>query len=149
MPEYPTDATAFAMLANVERHELVIKLPQNKRVTIETGEIGRLAGGAVMVTSGDTMVYATACAAPKPMDQADFLPLGVHYGERMSAAGRTLCALAPAARCGAERVLDVFRADSFVCRKVCARHCVRALSYLSNPSPIACKNASNCTCAER
>ena len=78
------------MLASVERHELEITLPQNKSVRIETGEIGRLAGGAVMVTAGETMLYATACAASKPMENGDFLPLGVHYGERMSAAGRTL-----------------------------------------------------------
>jgi polyribonucleotide nucleotidyltransferase len=64
-------------------------------LVIETGEIGRLAGGAVMVSAGETMVYATACSGPPPSSESggsndgSFVPLQVHYQERFSAAGRT------------------------------------------------------------
>jgi polyribonucleotide nucleotidyltransferase len=59
---------------------------------IETGEIGRLAAGAVTVKQGDSVVYATACADLSPDKEEtveDFVPLSVHYQERSSAAGKT------------------------------------------------------------
>ena len=59
---------------------------------LESGEIGRLAAGAVTATQGDSVVYATACAdlAPdKEQTVEDFVPLSVHYQERSSAAGKT------------------------------------------------------------
>lgn len=58
-------------------------------LSFSTGKIARQAGGAVMVRAGDTMVFATACAAPRPADEVDFLPLRVDYQERYSAVGRT------------------------------------------------------------
>jgi polyribonucleotide nucleotidyltransferase len=59
---------------------------------LETGEIGRLAAGAVTAKQGDSIVYATACAdlaADKEETVEDFVPLSVHYQERSSAAGKT------------------------------------------------------------
>ena len=36
------------------------------KIRIETGEIGRQAAGAVTVTSGETVIYCTACAEDDP-----------------------------------------------------------------------------------
>ena len=57
-------------------------------VTIETGEIARQAGGAVVVTVDDTVVLATVVAAKKPKAGQDFFPLTVDYVEKFYAAGR-------------------------------------------------------------
>ncbi|QDZ21521.1 polyribonucleotide nucleotidyltransferase [Chloropicon primus] len=69
------------------------------KVVVETGEIGRQAAGAVTVTSGETVVYCTACAEGEPDafeeggstdgQQGGMVPLTVVYSERFSAAGRT------------------------------------------------------------
>eukprot|EP00250_Pteridium_aquilinum_P012990 c21065_g1_i1 orf=186-3056(+) len=61
----------------------------NRQITIETGLIGRQASGAVTVTDGETILYATACASEEVIEPSDFAPLSVHYQERFSAAGRT------------------------------------------------------------
>ena len=71
---------------------MTVEYAPGKSLTIETGEIGRLAGGAVLVTAGDTIVYTTACVSPEPTSDGSFAPLQVHFVERMSAGGRTLCA---------------------------------------------------------
>ncbi len=57
-------------------------------VTLETGEIARQAGGAVLVTIEDTMVLATVVAARKPKAGQSFFPLTVDYFEKFYAAGR-------------------------------------------------------------
>ena len=57
-------------------------------LTMETGEIARQAGGAVMVSMGDTSVFVT-CVARKEADPGrDFFPLTVNYQERTYAAGK-------------------------------------------------------------
>ncbi len=56
-------------------------------ITIETGTLAKLAGGAVTVRSGDSVILATACGA-KPREGVDFFPLSVDYEERLYAAGR-------------------------------------------------------------
>ena len=58
-----------------------------KTYTLETGELAKLAGGAVMVRQGDTMVLVTATASKFPKD-LDFFPLTVDFEERMYAAGK-------------------------------------------------------------
>ncbi|CAL5228653.1 g11822 [Coccomyxa viridis] len=60
-----------------------------REIFLESGEIGRQANGAVMLRSGDTMVYATACCSREATGDGSFLPLTVNYSERFSAAGRT------------------------------------------------------------
>ncbi|MCC4114698.1 polyribonucleotide nucleotidyltransferase [Aromatoleum toluclasticum] len=57
-------------------------------VTIETGEIARQAGGAVIVNMDDTMVLATVVAAKDAKPGQDFFPLTVDYVEKFYAAGR-------------------------------------------------------------
>ena len=57
-------------------------------LTIETGKIAKQAGGAVVVTMGETMVLVTATADNGMREGIDFLPLTVDYQERAYAAGR-------------------------------------------------------------
>jgi polyribonucleotide nucleotidyltransferase len=60
----------------------------NHEVTLETGEIARQAGGAVMVSVGGTVVLVTAVAATKMREGQDFFPLTVDYVEKFYSAGR-------------------------------------------------------------
>jgi polyribonucleotide nucleotidyltransferase len=57
-------------------------------VTLETGEISRQAGGAVVVSIEDTVVLATVVAAKNPKPGQDFFPLTVDYIEKTYAAGK-------------------------------------------------------------
>jgi len=57
-------------------------------VTLETGEIARQAGGAVIVNMDDTVVLATVVAAREAKPGQDFFPLTVDYVEKFYAAGR-------------------------------------------------------------
>ncbi|MEO6744612.1 MAG: polyribonucleotide nucleotidyltransferase [Caldimonas sp.] len=57
-------------------------------VTLETGEIARQAGGAVIVSIDGTMVLATVVAAKNPKPGQDFFPLTVDYIEKTYAAGK-------------------------------------------------------------
>ncbi|MBS0585254.1 MAG: polyribonucleotide nucleotidyltransferase [Verrucomicrobia bacterium] len=61
-----------------------------KELTFETGKIARLAGGSVVLRSGDTVILATACSTKEAAPNASFLPLRVDYQEKFSAAGKTL-----------------------------------------------------------
>ncbi|GAB2520471.1 polyribonucleotide nucleotidyltransferase [Lysobacter humi (ex Lee et al. 2017)] len=58
------------------------------QVTLETGEVARQAGGAVIVTMGDTVVLVSAVAAKTAREGQDFFPLTVDYMERFYAGGR-------------------------------------------------------------
>src|SRR5947208_99748 len=57
-------------------------------VSLETGEIARQAGGAVIVNIEDTMVLATVVAAKNAKPGQDFFPLTVDYIEKTYAAGK-------------------------------------------------------------
>ncbi|MEE8387401.1 MAG: polyribonucleotide nucleotidyltransferase, partial [Acidiferrobacterales bacterium] len=57
-------------------------------VTLETGEIGRQASGAVMTSMGDTVVFATVVAAKEARPGFDFFPLTIDYQEKTYAAGK-------------------------------------------------------------
>ena len=57
-------------------------------VTLETGEIARQSGGAVIVSIEDTVVLATVVAAKNPKPGQDFFPLTVDYIEKTYAAGK-------------------------------------------------------------
>lgn len=59
-----------------------------KTYTLETGELAKQAGGAVVVRQGDTMVLVTATASKFPKEHLDFFPLTVDFEERMYAAGK-------------------------------------------------------------
>jgi polyribonucleotide nucleotidyltransferase len=57
-------------------------------VTLETGEIARQAGGAVIVNVEDTMILATVVGAKNAKPGQDFFPLTVDYIEKTYAAGK-------------------------------------------------------------
>ncbi|MEO7953421.1 MAG: polyribonucleotide nucleotidyltransferase [Polaromonas sp.] len=57
-------------------------------VTLETGEIARQAGGAVIVNIDDTVILATVAASKTPKPGQDFFPLTVDYIEKTYAAGK-------------------------------------------------------------
>jgi len=58
------------------------------QVTLETGEIARQAGGAVLVKMDDTVVLVAAVAAKTAREGQDFFPLTVDYQEKFYAGGR-------------------------------------------------------------
>ncbi|HSQ22206.1 MAG TPA: polyribonucleotide nucleotidyltransferase [Coriobacteriia bacterium] len=58
-----------------------------QQYTLETGELAKQAGGAVVVRQGDSMVLLTATASREAKD-LDFFPLTIDFEERMYAAGR-------------------------------------------------------------
>jgi DNA polymerase III epsilon subunit family exonuclease len=58
-----------------------------RTLTVETGRMARLAGGAVTVRYGDTVVLGTANRAD-PRPGLDFFPLTIDFEERMYAAGK-------------------------------------------------------------
>ena len=57
-------------------------------VTLETGEIARQAGGAVVCSVDDTVVLATVVARREAKAGQDFFPLTVDYIEKTYAAGK-------------------------------------------------------------
>jgi polyribonucleotide nucleotidyltransferase len=57
-------------------------------VTLETGEIARQAGGAVIVNMDDTVVLASVVGAKNAKPGQDFFPLTVDYMEKTYAAGK-------------------------------------------------------------
>jgi len=57
-------------------------------VTLETGKLAGLAGGAVTIRAGDTLLLATATMSKDPREGIDFFPLSVDYEEKLYAAGR-------------------------------------------------------------
>jgi polyribonucleotide nucleotidyltransferase len=58
------------------------------QVTLETGEIARQAGGAVLVSMEETVVLVSVVAAKNAKPGQDFFPLTVDYQEKVYAAGR-------------------------------------------------------------
>ncbi len=58
------------------------------QVTLETGEIARQAGGAVMVSVDDTVVLVSVVGAKTAKPGQDFFPLTVDYMEKTYAAGK-------------------------------------------------------------
>ena len=59
-----------------------------RKLTLETGRLGRQADGAVFASYGETTVLAAVVAAKQPKEGIDFLPLTVNYTEKYYAAGR-------------------------------------------------------------
>lgn len=63
-------------------------LPDGRQITIETGKLARQADGSVVLRMGNTMLLATAVAAPTVKEGTDFLPLSVDYQEKFAATGK-------------------------------------------------------------
>lgn len=62
----------------------------SKTLTFKTGKIARQANGSIFLQCGETIVFASACAASAPAEGIDFFPLRVDYQEKFSSAGKTL-----------------------------------------------------------
>ncbi|MCK4437134.1 polyribonucleotide nucleotidyltransferase [bacterium] len=61
---------------------------EGRKLSIETGQMARLADGAATVQYGDTVVLVTAVASKQPRENVDYLPLFVDYREKTYAAGK-------------------------------------------------------------
>ncbi|MBI3246943.1 MAG: polyribonucleotide nucleotidyltransferase [Deltaproteobacteria bacterium] len=57
-------------------------------LVIETGRMAKQAGGAAVVSYGETVALVTAVANKEPREGTDFFPLTVDYQERTFAAGK-------------------------------------------------------------
>ena len=66
----------------------LIKLNDNRDITLETGKLAKQANGSVVVKSGGTVLLATAVVSEEPKEGVDFLPLTVEYQEKFSAYGK-------------------------------------------------------------
>ncbi len=72
----------------MSKHEVTVELAGGKRLVFETGRMAKQASGAALVTTGETVVLATAVASPDPREGIDFFPLTVDYREYTYAGGR-------------------------------------------------------------
>jgi len=59
-----------------------------KKISIEYGRYAKQANAAVMVTSGETMVFVAATMAKQAREGFDYFPLQVEYREKAFAAGK-------------------------------------------------------------
>jgi polyribonucleotide nucleotidyltransferase len=72
----------------MSKQEVTVELAGGKRLVFETGRMAKQASGAALVTTGETVVLATAVASPDPREGIDFFPLTVDYREYTYAGGR-------------------------------------------------------------
>jgi polyribonucleotide nucleotidyltransferase len=72
----------------MSKHEVAVELAGGKRLVFETGRMAKQASGAALVTTGETVVLATAVASPDAREGIDFFPLTVDYREYTYAGGR-------------------------------------------------------------
>ena len=59
-----------------------------KELILETGKIARQANGSVFAQYAGSVVIATVCASPEPVEGMDYVPLTVDYNEKYYAAGK-------------------------------------------------------------
>ncbi len=59
-----------------------------RKISIETGKIARQADGAIIATSGETIILATVVGAKKINPDVDYFPLSVNYQEKYYAGGK-------------------------------------------------------------
>ncbi len=71
----------------LEEHVFEAKLGEQTLI-LKTGKIARLAGGSLLLQSGDTVLLATATMSRNPREGIDFFPLTCNFEERLYAAGR-------------------------------------------------------------
>jgi polyribonucleotide nucleotidyltransferase len=72
----------------MSKQEVSVELAGGKRLVFETGRMAKQASGAALVTTGETVVLATAVASPDTREGIDFFPLTVDYREYTYAGGR-------------------------------------------------------------
>lgn len=58
-----------------------------RKLSVETGEVAKQAGGSVLVRYGDTVTLSTACASNVAKD-TDFFPLTVSFEEKLYSVGK-------------------------------------------------------------
>lgn len=73
------------MQQKILRKEIILG---GRSLTLETGRVGKQAGGAILVRYGETVVLVAATMSDKTRDGIDFFPLTVDYEERLYAAGK-------------------------------------------------------------
>jgi polyribonucleotide nucleotidyltransferase len=66
----------------------IVRLPDGREISIETGKLARQADGAVVVKSGNTMILATVVSTQEAKEDLDFLPLSVDYQEKFASSGK-------------------------------------------------------------
>ncbi len=59
-----------------------------RTIVVETGKYAEQAGGACLISCGETALLVCATVSKQPRDGADFLPLSCDYEEKMYAAGK-------------------------------------------------------------
>jgi len=68
-------------------HVIKERVVGGKKITFETGKLGKLASGSVVIRLGDTIVFTAAVDGPvRP--GLDFFPMTMDYREKPSAVGR-------------------------------------------------------------
>lgn len=72
----------------MQKFEIVACDINGHSITFETGALAGQASGAVVVRSGDSVVFAAVVASKEPREGCDFLPLTVDYSEKTYAAGK-------------------------------------------------------------
>src|SRR5579875_512074 len=70
------------------KQDVTVELTGGKKLHFETGRMAKQASGAALVSQGESVVLATAVAAPDPKEGVDFFPLTVDYREYAYAGGR-------------------------------------------------------------
>lgn len=78
LPKEPTSVAATTVTTDLA----------GRRLTINTGELARHAGGAVLVQYGETVVLGTATMGKPLYPDGTFMPLLVEYEEKFYAAGK-------------------------------------------------------------
>src|SRR6266446_5358956 len=73
--------------ASAMQHRVTTQIGSTQ-VSIETGKIAKLADGAVVVSTGDTMVLVSAVSATQIKEGQDWFPLTVDYREKAAAVGK-------------------------------------------------------------
>ena len=69
-------------------HHVVSRRIGSSEITIETGKLAKLADGAVVVRSGETIILVSAVSATSLKEGQDWFPLTVDYREKAAAVGK-------------------------------------------------------------
>src|SRR5580704_18677539 len=87
IPSFPSEKNEKRTCMST-KHEVAVELAGGKRLVFETGRMAKQASGAALVSTGETVVLATAVASSEPREGIDFFPLTVDYREYTYAGGR-------------------------------------------------------------
>ncbi|MEZ4771108.1 MAG: polyribonucleotide nucleotidyltransferase [Caldilineales bacterium] len=71
----------------IQKHQYTCRIGSHE-IIVETGTLALLAGGAVTLRSGDSVLLATATGSKSVREGIDFFPLSVDFEEKLYAAGR-------------------------------------------------------------